>query len=67
VTEAGVGTNRYAYSANDPVNKLDPNRKLFGTFAMGISAVLSLMGAQAGTIAAAGTFFSVANAAISLD
>ncbi|WP_377512721.1 RHS repeat-associated core domain-containing protein [Octadecabacter sp. R77987] len=25
VTEAGVGTNRYAYSLNDPVNKLDPN------------------------------------------
>ena len=25
VTEEGVGTNRYAYSANDPVNKLDPN------------------------------------------
>ena len=23
-TEPGVGTNRYAYSANDPVNKLDP-------------------------------------------
>ncbi len=23
--EPGVGTNRYAYSANDPVNKLDPN------------------------------------------
>jgi RHS repeat-associated protein len=24
VTEPGVGTNRYAYSFNDPVNKLDP-------------------------------------------
>ena len=24
VTEPGVGTNRYAYSANDPVNMLDP-------------------------------------------
>ncbi len=23
-TQPGVGTNRYAYSANDPVNKLDP-------------------------------------------
>jgi RHS repeat-associated protein len=26
----GVGTNRYAYSANDPVNKLDPNGNMFG-------------------------------------
>jgi len=25
VTKAGVGTNRYAYSGNDPVNKMDPN------------------------------------------
>ena len=24
-TEPGVGTNRYAYSSNDPVNRLDPN------------------------------------------
>jgi hypothetical protein len=24
-TEPGVGTNRYAYSGNDPVNRLDPN------------------------------------------
>jgi hypothetical protein len=24
-TQPGVGTNRYAYSANDPINKFDPN------------------------------------------
>lgn len=28
-TEPGVGTNRYAYSGNDPVNKLDPNGNNF--------------------------------------
>jgi len=28
-TEQGVGTNRYAYSANDPINKLDPNGNQF--------------------------------------
>ena len=29
VTEPGVGTNRYAYSNNDPVNLLDPGGNLF--------------------------------------
>lgn len=24
-TQPGVGTNRYAYSGNDPINRLDPN------------------------------------------
>ena len=28
VTRAGVGTNRYAYSGNDPVNALDPGGEL---------------------------------------
>ncbi len=27
----GVGTNRYAYSANDPINKSDPNGHMFDT------------------------------------
>jgi hypothetical protein len=36
-TQEGVGTNRYAYSANDPVNKSDPNghqtiNSFFGDF-----------------------------------
>ncbi|WP_171181842.1 RHS repeat-associated core domain-containing protein [Ruegeria sp. HKCCD8929] len=30
VTQPGVGTNRYAYSANDPVNKFDPGGNVFG-------------------------------------
>ena len=29
VTQEGVGTNRYAYSANDPINKSDPNGHTF--------------------------------------
>jgi RHS repeat-associated protein len=29
VTQPGVGTNRYSYSANDPVNKMDPNGNNF--------------------------------------
>jgi RHS repeat-associated protein len=29
-TLAGVGTNRYAYAGNDPVNKSDPNGHIFG-------------------------------------
>jgi RHS repeat-associated protein len=31
-TLAGVGTNRYAYAGNDPVNKSDPNGHTFGDF-----------------------------------
>jgi RHS repeat-associated protein len=30
-TLAGVGTNRYAYAGNDPVNKSDPNGHFFGS------------------------------------
>ncbi|MEL6201811.1 MAG: RHS repeat-associated core domain-containing protein [Pseudomonadota bacterium] len=30
-TIEGVGTNRYAYSANDPVNKSDPNGHIFSS------------------------------------
>ena len=29
-TQEGVGTNRYAYAANDPVNKSDPNGHILG-------------------------------------
>lgn len=27
----GVGTNRYAYSENDPINKSDPNGHSYGS------------------------------------
>jgi len=44
-TQEGVGTNRYAYSENDPINKSDPNghssiteRALEGAAALGITA-----------------------------
>lgn len=33
-TQPGVGTNRYSYSANDPVNKLDPNGNAFDDWGM---------------------------------
>jgi len=41
VTKAGVGTNRYAYSFNDPVNNLDPNGN-FGLLGAAIGGFLSL-------------------------
>ncbi|MCF2904996.1 RHS repeat-associated core domain-containing protein [Octadecabacter sp. CECT 8868] len=30
VSQAGVGTSRYAYSGNDPVNQLDPGGNIYG-------------------------------------
>jgi len=48
VTEPGVGTNRYAYANNDPVNKLDPNGNFFGLIAgfiaqaLGVKSVLAI-------------------------
>ncbi|WP_158596251.1 toxin TcdB middle/N-terminal domain-containing protein [Oleomonas cavernae] len=38
-TIPGVGTNRYAYADNDPVNKSDPNGHIFNFIAGGIGAV----------------------------
>ena len=51
VTDAGVGTNRYAYANNDPVNKFYPNGNFFGTFiAAFLGAVLA--GTEAGIVLA---------------
>jgi hypothetical protein len=36
-TMRGVGTNRYAYSGNDPVNKSDPNGHIFGIDDLGVA------------------------------
>jgi len=38
VTEPGVGTNRYSYSFNDPVNQLDPN----GNWAFAVPVVAAI-------------------------
>ena len=35
-TLPGVGTNRYAYAGNDPVNKSDPNGHTWGDFLSGL-------------------------------
>ena len=46
-TIPGVGTNRYAYAGNDPVNNSDPNGHIFGFddavvgIALGIAAAIS--------------------------
>ncbi|MFC6762105.1 RHS repeat-associated core domain-containing protein [Sulfitobacter porphyrae] len=42
VTEAGVGTNRYSYSAIDPINKLDPNGNFWGAIAGWIAGALGV-------------------------
>jgi len=49
-TQPAVGTNRYAYAGNDPINNSDPNGHLFGWddgIAAGIGAIGGLIG-QAG-------------------
>jgi len=48
-TQPGVGTNRYAYSGNDPINRSDPNGNWFGvddafTGPIDELAVLGLLG-----------------------
>ncbi|WP_226804195.1 RHS repeat-associated core domain-containing protein [Amylibacter sp. SFDW26] len=55
VTEEGVGTNRYAYSFNDPVNKLDPNGNFFGLGAL-ISAAIGALAAHSAVFAGIAVF-----------
>jgi hypothetical protein len=43
-TIEGVGTNRYAYAGNDPVNKSDPNGHWFGL----VGAIATALGALFG-------------------
>jgi hypothetical protein len=38
-TKPGVGTNRYAYSGNDPINKSDPNGHVWGLVSKAAKAV----------------------------
>ncbi len=64
----GVGPNRYAYAANDPINKSDPNGHLYneiGGFAVGFTADIGIQSAQGtccslGRAAAAGFDATVA-------
>ncbi|MEM9421917.1 MAG: RHS repeat-associated core domain-containing protein, partial [Pseudomonadota bacterium] len=61
ITEQGVGTNRYAYANNDPINKLDPNGNFFGAL---IASFLgsALAGTQAGAVlSAVSSIFQVVN------
>jgi len=47
-TLRGVGTNRYAYSENDPINKSDPNGHIDGDAIMDFTISMALSAACGG-------------------
>ncbi|MCJ9670259.1 MULTISPECIES: RHS repeat-associated core domain-containing protein [unclassified Neorhizobium] len=72
-TMLGVGTNRYAYSENDPINKSDPNGHAAGAAAAGgffdavgaaIGGFLSSLGFSSGTTAAVGAGIATTGAVL---
>ena len=61
VTEPGVGTNRYGYARNDPVNFRDSGGNCFWDVCVGEGAFLSVLGAFLASVFAADTAIDISN------